>query len=124
MDKQPLRVLNILADFKKGGIQAEVMYPARLLNKDEVSFDVVLLSDIKGYYEEEFSHYGNIFRIPLRRKKTKVGRFLSVFTNYIYLKREMTRFFREHPNYDAVHARHIFWNATARPWASCWSAPA
>lgn len=111
MEKKPLRVLNIIADFKKGGVQAEVMYPARLLDRNEVAFDVLLLSDIIGYYEEEFRNYGNIYRIPLKSKKTKLGRLLSIFTNYFYLRREMTRFFREHPGYDAVHARHITYNA-------------
>lgn len=111
MDNKKIRVLQVIADFKKGGIQAEVMFPARLLDKDEVSFDVVLLSDTVGYYEEEFLQYGNIYRIPMQRKKNKLGRLLSVFTNYIYLKREMTRFFHEHPDYDAVHARHILLNA-------------
>ena len=111
MEQKPLKVLNIIADFKKGGIQAEVMYPARLLDRNTVTFDALLLSDTVGYYEEEFSRYGNIYRIPLKRKKTKVGRLLSIFTNYVYLKREMERFFREHPDYDAVHARHIILNA-------------
>ncbi len=109
--KQPLRVLNIIADFKKGGVQAEVMYPARLLDRNEVTFDVLLLSDTVGFYEEEFQKYGNIYRLPLKRKKTKIGRFLSVFTNYLYMKRAMNRFFKEHPGYDAVHARHITYNA-------------
>ena len=111
MEKKPIHVLNILADFKKGGVQAEVMYPARLLDREEVRFDALLLSDTVGFYEEEFRHYGDIYRIPIRRKKTKIGRVLSVFTNYIYLERKMERFFREHPGYDAVHARHIIYNA-------------
>ena len=111
MDNKPIRVLNILADFKKGGIQAEVMYPARLLDRKEVIFDALLLTDTVGFYEEEFRQYGNIYRIPLKRKKTKVGRLLSIFTNYRYLKRRMYQFFREHPGYDAVHARHIILNA-------------
>lgn len=111
MEKKPVRVLNIIADFKKGGIQAEVMNPARLLDRSDVVFDVLLLSDTVGFYEEEFRQYGNIYRIPLKRKKTKIGRLLSIFTNYPWLKREMIRFFREHPGYDAVHARHIILNA-------------
>lgn len=111
MKNKPLRVLNIIADFKKGGIQAEVMYPARLLDRQDVIFDVLLLSDTVGFYEEEFKTYGTIYRIPIRRKKTKLGRLLSIFTNYRYLKREMNRFFRDHPGYDAVHARHIILNA-------------
>lgn len=111
MEKKTIHVLNIIADFKKGGVQSEVMYPARLLDRNEVTFDVILLSDTVGYYEEEFRQYGEIYRIPLKRKKTKIGRFLSIFTNYIFLKREMYRFFQEHPGYDAVHARHIAYNA-------------
>ena len=43
MEKKPIHVLNILADFKKGGVQAEVMYPARLLDREEVRFDALLL---------------------------------------------------------------------------------
>ena len=111
MTTKPTKILNIIADFKKGGIQAEVMYPARILARSEAVFDVMLLSDTEGYYEEEFRQYGEIFRITLRRKKTKLGRLLSVFTNFVYLKREMYRFFQENPGYDAVHARHILYNA-------------
>lgn len=111
MEKHPIRVLNIIADFKKGGIQAEVMYPARILDRNEINFDVMLLSDTVGYYEDEFKQYGEIYRIPLKRKNNKIARLLSIFTNYSFLKREMYRFFQEHPYYDAVHARHIILNA-------------
>lgn len=111
MAKKPIRVLQVIADLKKGGIQTEVMYPARILSKEDVLFDVMLLSDTIGYYEDEFKQYGNIYRIPLKKNKTKIGRFLSIFTNYAYVQRKMTLFFREHPNYDAVHARHIILNA-------------
>lgn len=41
--RKPTRVLLVINDFKKGGVQAEVMYPARILSKDEVQFDVMLL---------------------------------------------------------------------------------
>ena len=111
MEKKPIRVLNIIADFKKGGIQAEVMYPARLLAREDVVFDVMLMSDTIGFYEAEFSRYGNIFRIPLHRKKTKVGRLLSIFTNYFYVQKAMEKFFHEHEPYDAIHARHLILNA-------------
>lgn len=33
MQNSPTKVLQIIADFKKGGIQADVMYPARILPK-------------------------------------------------------------------------------------------
>ena len=50
MTAKPTKILNIIADFKKGGIQAEVMYPARILDRSEAVFDVMLLSDTEGYY--------------------------------------------------------------------------
>lgn len=109
--KKPIRVLLIINDFKKGGVQAEVMYPARILSKDDVHFDVLLLSDIKGFYEEEFQDYGNIFRIALPRKKTKIQRALSIFTNYFYVKKKVSEFFKTQPQYDAMHIRHLTLNA-------------
>lgn len=111
MEKKKVRVLQVIADFKKGGIQADVMYPTRILSDEDVYTDVMLFSDVVGFYEEEFSRKGQIFRIPLHRKKTKVGRALSIVTNYFYVQREMERFFREHEPYDAIHARHLILNA-------------
>ena len=111
MNQKKIRVLQVIADFKKGGIQADVMYPTRILPEDDVHTDVMLLSNVVGFYEEEFSQKGAIFRIPLHRKKTKVGRALSIVTHYFQVQREMTKFFREHEPYDAIHARHLLLNA-------------
>lgn len=110
MNKAPIKVLQVLADFKKGGVQAEVMYPARILSKDDVCFDAMLLSDTVGYYEEEFKKYGEIYRISLKRKPTKIQRFLSLYTNYFYIKNKMKEFLSIH-QYDAVHCRHMIYNA-------------
>ncbi|MDO4748657.1 MAG: hypothetical protein Q4A12_05735, partial [Eubacteriales bacterium] len=82
MSKSPTRVLLIVPDFKKGGVQAEAMYPARLLSREEVVFDAIVPSDVVGYYEEEFKKYGEIYRIPIKRKSNKIKRFLAIFTNY------------------------------------------
>lgn len=111
MGNSPIKVLQVINDFKKGGVQSEVMYPARILPKENVEFDVLLLSDTVGYYEDEFKNYGNIYRIPLKRKKTKLQRLLSIFTNYFYVKKEMKKFLCEHKDYDAVHVRHLLFNA-------------
>lgn len=110
-DNEPIRVLQVIADLKKGGIQADVMYPVRLLDLKLVHFDTMLLSDTVGYYEEEFSKLGNIYRIPLKRKATRLQRLLSIVTNYIKVYREMIIFFKTHEPYDAVHARHLILNA-------------
>ena len=89
MSHSPLRVLQVIADFKKGGIQADVMYPARILNPDDVRFDVMLFTDKQEYYEEEFSQYGNIYRIPLKKPSGKISRALSLFTNYSFIKKQL-----------------------------------
>ena len=109
--KERIRVLQINKDLKKGGVQSEIMYPARILDKNRVHFDVMLLSDTKGYYEKEFLKYGKIFRIPLKRRKTKIGRALSLFANYFVVKRGMERFFKAHEQYDAVHGHDFIINA-------------
>ena len=111
MSKSPIRVLQVIADLKKGGVQAEVIYPARLLSQEKVHFDVMLLSDTIGYYEDEFKEYGELFRIPLKRKPTKIQRFLPLFTDYSYVKKEMLKFFDAHQGYDAVHVRNLLYNA-------------
>lgn len=111
MENKKVRVLQVIADFKKGGIQADVMYPTRILSAEDVYTDVMLFSDTVGFYEEEFSKKGRIFRIPIHRKKTKIQRALSIVTNYFHVQREMTKFFKEHGDYDAIHARHLLYNA-------------
>ena len=111
MSQKPIKVLQVLSDLKKGGVQAEVMYPARILSQNDVRFDAMLLSDVVGYYEDEFRHYGTIYRIPIKRKPTKIQRFFSVFADYFYIKKEMLRFFRTHEKYDAIHIRHLDYNA-------------
>lgn len=111
MSQSPIRVLLVVPDFKKGGVQAEAMYPARLLSRDEVRFDAIVPSDAVGYYEDEFKQYGQIFRIPIKRKKTKIQRLFSVFTNYFYIKRELSKFLKAHDKYDAIHVRHHLYAA-------------
>ena len=110
MQKQ-IRVLQINKDLKKGGVQAEIMYPARILDSKRVHFDVMLLSDTLGFYEDEFSQYGNIYRIPLRKKASRIGRVCDVFMNYFVVKKEMIHFFKSHAPYDAVHGHDMLTNA-------------
>lgn len=111
MENKKIRVLQINTDMKKGGVQAEIMYPARILNRERVHFDVMLLSDTVGYYEEEFSQYGNIYRIPLPKRKTKLGRALAVFLEYGRIKRELAAFLRSQEPYNAVHCHNLRYNA-------------
>ncbi len=111
MNQSPTRVLLVVPDFKKGGVQAEAMYPARLLSNEDVRFDAIVPSDVVGYYEEEFKKYGQIYRFPIKRKATKIQRCLSVFTNYFYIKKELKKYLQTHDKYDAIHVRHHFYAA-------------
>lgn len=111
MQDRKIKVLQIIDDFKKGGVQADVMFPARILNQEDVQFDVLLFSDVLGYYEDEFSRYGSIFRISIPQKHNKISKAISLFTNYFRIKKQVVAFFNEHNDYDAVHARHLILNA-------------
>lgn len=111
MSESPIKVLQIIADFKKGGVQADVMYPAIILKKEDVHFDVMLFTDKKEYYEDEFLKYGNIYRIPIQRKKNKISRAISIYTNFFFVKKQMELFFSSHDNYQAIHARNLLYNA-------------
>lgn len=111
MENKRVRVLQVIADFKKGGIQADVMYPVRILPEEDVYTDVMLFTDTVGFYEEEFSQKGQIFRIPLPKRKSRILRAMSIVTNYFHVRREMIRFFQNHEPYDAIHSRHLFLNA-------------
>lgn len=109
MEKK-IRVLQILHDFKKGGVQAEVIWPARLLSKEDVEFDVVLFTDTPGYYDEEFQKHGNIYRIIVPQASTKIELVLKTFTNYFFVKK-MRELLQSVPHYDAVHSHHQLYNA-------------
>lgn len=111
MKESPTRVLQIIADFKKGGVQADVMYPARILDKKDVCFDVLLFTEKVGYYENEFSEYGNIYRIPIKSRSNIITRNLALFPDYFFVKKQMIKFFQTHERYDAVHLRCLLRNA-------------
>lgn len=121
--KKKIRVLQILHDFKKGGVQAEVMWPARLLNKEDVEFDVLLFTDSPGYYDEEFRQYGNIYRIVVPHITTRVGIVLSTFTNFFFVKKQMSKIFESAPQYDAVHSHHLLYNAACLSAAKAYNVP-
>lgn len=111
MVKHSTRVLQVIADFKKGGIQAEIMWPARIISNERVQFDVVIFTDVPGYYEEEFEKYGTIYRIIPPKHHNKILQVLGTFTDYFYIKRRTKELLSSLPQYDAIHAHHIIYNA-------------
>ena len=106
------RVLQVAYDLTMGGVPADIMYPARILDKDEVEFDVLLTSDNVGFYDEEFRKYGNIYRIPIKLGRNKIARAIRVFTDPIYIYVKTKKFLKAKKGYyDAIHCRNFEFNA-------------
>ncbi len=107
-----VKVLQVAYDLTMGGVPADIMYPARILDKNEVEFDVLLTSNTVGFYDEEFRKYGNIYRIPLKAGKNKITRALKVITDPIYIYFKAKKFLKEKEGYyDAIHCRNFEFNA-------------
>lgn len=111
MKKKQIRVLQVISDLKKGGVQAEVMWPARLMSSEDVHFDVLLLSPDIGYYEDEFKKYGKIYRIVLPKGNNKIIRGIKLFTDPFRVYKEVDQLLRSNPDYDAVHCHHNIYHA-------------
>ena len=112
MCNKTIKVLQVAYDLTMGGVPADIMYPARILDKTEVQFDVLLTSDTVGYYDDEFRKYGNIYRIPVPRGKNKVTRALRVFINPIIIYYKTMAFLKtKRGYYDAIHCRNFVFNA-------------
>ncbi len=95
-----------------GGVPKDIIYPVRLLDKNDVEFDVLLTSNTEGFFDEEFEKHGRIYRIPLDRGKTKITRALRVFTDPIYVYFRALSFFKSKAKeYDAIHCRNFVFNA-------------
>ena len=110
--KEKIRVLQVAYDLTMGGVPADIMYPARILSKDEVEFNVLLTSDTVGFFDEEFEKYGNIYRIPVKRGRNKLSRALRVFINPIFVYYKTRSFLKQKKGYyNAIHCRNFLYNA-------------
>lgn len=88
--------------FEKGGVQAVIMALVRTLSKEYI-FDIVLLSNEKGYYEEEFCKYGgNIYRIEYEVTNKRVANLKSFICFPIKLKRFIKKLIIKN-SYDIIH---------------------
>ena len=107
-----IRVLQVAYDLTMGGVPSDIMYPARLLDKNDVEFDVLLTSDTEGFYDEEFRKYGTIYRIPVKRGRNKLIRALQVFIEPIRIYYRVKAFLKSKQGYyDAIHCRNFPFNA-------------
>lgn len=89
----PVRVLHIVANMNRGGLENFLMNVYRTLDKEQVQFDFLVTREVQGAFDEEIrSLGGKIYNIP---QMAKVG--------YYQYKKTLYHFFKTHPEYHVVH---------------------
>lgn len=91
-----------------GGIQSVLMSIVRGLSKEYV-FDVLVFTDNKGNYEEEFCSYGGqIYRIPWYEGSSEFHMKLDKYIRGPRIYRGALRILKEHGPYHAVHCHNYY----------------
>jgi len=93
---------------EKGGVQADIMYPVRILSSDDVQFDVVVFTDEERFYDQEFLTHGRIYRIPLYYGHSFLRNGISLYTRFFKIYRKMKKILHKNGPYDAIHCRNAF----------------
>lgn len=87
----------------RGGVQAVLMNLVRQLNNQYI-FDIVVFTNEKRYYEDEFLEYGgNIYRIPYYEGKYSLLRRIDYYIRGSRIKKAITNIFRTHGPFDIIH---------------------
>ncbi len=83
----------------------------RKLSK-QFTFDIILFTKVKGYYEEEFSSYGGqIFRIPLYEGNNSVLKLLDFLFCGAKIFRYTKKIIKNHGPYCAIHCNNYYESA-------------
>ena len=95
----------------RGGVQAVMMNIVRNLN-DVCSFDMLLFTNEKRYYDDEFLSYGGeIFRIPNYNGICKFKRRLDYYVRGGKLYRNILKLLKDNRKYDVIHCNNSFESA-------------
>jgi glycosyltransferase involved in cell wall biosynthesis len=91
--KEPVRVLMVVTQMSRGGMESRIMDIYRKIDKSKVIFDFLCHRENKGDYDDEIIKMGGrIYMVcPMSLK------------NYFKYKSELRSFFKEHPEYRIVH---------------------
>mgnify|MGYP001171210630 CR=1 FL=1 len=89
----PIKVLILDTVMDRGGAEAMTMNYMRNMDRTKVQYDFLVHRDYKAAYEDEITALGgNIYRIcPIYPQ------------NFHRYKKEIRRFFKEHPEYKIIH---------------------
>lgn len=94
-----------------GGVQAVLMSIVRNLSYKYI-FDIVLFTDVKGYYEEEFKSYGgSVIRIPFYRGRNQIFRKIDYLQREKHIYKGMLECIDEFGPYCAIHCNNYFESA-------------
>lgn len=89
---QPIRILHCVAGLDRGGYETFIMNVYRKIDRSQIQFDFLYSFD--GVFTEEVKRLGGrLYKIP----------FITEKGPFAYRKNVM-RFFREHPEYRIVHS--------------------
>lgn len=93
INKEPIRVLQMIASFTRGGSQSVVMNLYRNIDKSKIQFDFIVDHPEYSGYEEEIKELGGrIFVMPSFKG-----------TNIIEVKKAWNELFVNHPEYKILH---------------------
>ena len=92
---EPIKVLMVVTQMDRGGMESRVMDIYRAIDKSMVTFDFLCHRQEKGDYDDEIlSMGGSIYKICSMHPK-----------NYFKYKAQLSRFFKEHGEYKIVHCQ-------------------
>ena len=89
---EPIRILHIVSNMQQGGIENFIMNIYRNIDRNKVQFDFLVHRDFEADYDKEILSMGG--------KIYHVSRLIPWSRSY---RRELKKFFQEHPQYKIVH---------------------
>lgn len=93
--KEPVRVLMVVTQMVRDGMESRIMDIYRKIDKSKVVFDFLCHREAKGDYDDEIiSMGGRIYKICSMSPE-----------NYFRYKSQLRKFFAEHPEYKIVHCQ-------------------
>ena len=96
---EPIRVLNVVGLMSPGGIETLIMNLYRNIDRDKVQFDFLTHKGIDGTFDEEIKRMGGkIYKMPQIREGDK-----TYYHRFFQYRRELKKFFVNHPEYHVIH---------------------
>ena len=93
MENTPIRILHIVPNMHRAGMETLIMNIFRTINRDKIVFDFLVHYSEKFDYDDEIERLGGkIYHLTVRNDN-----------NFRKYKKDLYCFFREHPEYKVIH---------------------